>query len=60
MDNKISKYKNSAKIQVTDSHMYNRLVELGIQEDKSHQDYILPNIDEKLLNSFIFWYFDRD
>ena len=60
VDNKISEYKNSAKIQVTDSHMYNRLVELGIQEDKSHQDYILPNIDENLLNSFILGYFDGD
>ena len=60
VDNKISEYKNSAKIQVTDSHMYNRLVELGIQEDKSHQDYILPNIDENLLNSFVLGYFDGD
>lgn len=40
--------------------MYNKLVELGIQEDKSHQNYTLPNIDENLLNSFILGYFDGD
>lgn len=60
INNKISEYKNSAKIQVTDSYMYNRLVKLGIQIDKSHQDYTLPNIDENLLNSFILGYFDGD
>lgn len=60
VDNKISEYKNSAKIQVTDQHLYDRLVELGIQEDKSHKDFIIPNIDKSLINSFILGYFDGD
>ena len=40
--------------------MYNRLVNLGIKENKSHLDYKIPNIDENFINSFILGYFDGD
>ena len=40
--------------------MYNRLLELGIYEDKSHKDFVIPNIKESLINSFILGYFDGD
>lgn len=58
--NKLSEYKNSAKLQVTDQHLYDKLVELGIQENKSHRDYVIPNINKSLINSFILGYFDGD
>lgn len=33
---------------------------MGIQENKSHTDYIIPNIEDKFINSFILGYFDGD
>ena len=60
VNNKISDYKNSSKLQVTCSKLYNDLIKLGIRENKSHLDYVLPNIDDKFINSFILGYFDGD
>lgn len=58
--NKISEYKNSVKLQTTDRYLYSRLLELGIYEDKFHKDFVIPNIKESLINSFILGYFDGD
>ena len=44
-------YKNSAKLQYTDQHTYNNLIKLGIKEDKSHNDFTLPDIPNNLMNS---------
>lgn len=56
----ISIYKNSAKLVITNLGMYNDLVNLGVKEDKSHQDYTIPSIPEEFINSFILGYFDGD
>lgn len=60
ISNSIGIYKNSAKLQYTDQHTYDNLVRLGVQEDKSHKDFKLPNIPDELMNSFILGYFDGD
>ena len=57
---KISIYKNSAKLHVYDSKLYNDLNNLGVYEDKSHKDFSIPSIDKKYLSSFILGYFDGD
>lgn len=57
---KLSVYKNSVKLVVTDIHLYESLQKLGIKEDKSHQDYKLPPIKKKFLRSFMLGYFDGD
>lgn len=57
---KLNIYKNSVKLVVTDVHLYNTLVNLGLQENKSYKDFVLPNIDEKFLNSFLLGFFDGD
>jgi hypothetical protein len=31
-----------------------------VKEDKSHNDYIIPNIDDEFINSFILGFFDGD
>lgn len=60
VSNKIGIYKNSAKLQVTDQHLYKCLRQLGIQENKSIKDFNIPSISKELLNSFILGYFDGD
>lgn len=60
VNNKISDYKNSSKLQVTCEQLYKDLLNLGIQENKSHTDYTIPNIEDKFINSFILGYFDGD
>ena len=60
LNTKLSVYKNSVKLVVTDVHLYNSLQKLGIKEDKSHKDYILPPIKKKFLRSFLLGYFDGD
>lgn len=60
ISNKISDYKNSSKLSVTCQHMYDKLISLGIKENKSHLDYKIPNIDKKFINSFILGYFNGD
>lgn len=60
VSNKISDYKNSSKFSITCQHTYNKLINLGIKENKSHLDYKIPHIDKKFVNSFILRYFDGD
>lgn len=57
---KMNEYKNSVKLTITNLGMYNDLVNLGVVENKSHFDYIMPKIDNDLLNSFVLGYFDGD
>jgi hypothetical protein len=57
---KINIYKNSAKLQITNDKIVADLVNLGICEDKSHQDLKLPDIPAEFMNSFILGYFDGD
>ena len=58
---KISEYKNSYKYVMNGSkHMFDTLKSYGIEEDKSHTDYIVPNISKEYLSSFIRGYFDGD
>ena len=57
---KIIIHKNSAKLHVYNQELYNDLINLGIKEDKSHKDFLFPNIDEKYIPSFILGYFDGD
>ena len=60
VSNKISDYKSSSKFSITCQHMYNKLINLGMKENKSHLDYKIPCIDKKFVNSFILGYFDGD
>lgn len=60
VSNKIGIYKNSCKISVTCLHLLETLKVLGLQFDKSHKDYLIPNISSEFLNSFILGYFDGD
>lgn len=57
---KISIYKNSAKLVITNFSVYNDLINLGMIENKSHSEYHIPNISEEFINSFILGYFDGD
>lgn len=57
---KISIYKNSAKLVITNLGMYQDLCNLGVVENKSNSDYIIPNIKPEFINSFILGYFDGD
>lgn len=57
----IYQYKNSNKLVLRGSiHIYNTLQKYGISENKSHQDYSIPNISDEFFNSFVRGYFDGD
>ena len=60
VDTKIGEYKNSAKLSITNSGLYNDLINLGVKEDKSNLDMILPEIPLEFMNSFILGHFDGD
>lgn len=60
LSGKISVYKNSAKLVITNIGVYNDLKKLGMVENKSHSEYTIPNIPEEFVNSFILGYFDGD
>ena len=53
-------HKNSVRLNLYDSTIYDDLYTLGVRPSKSYLDYNLPNIDSKYLNSFILGYFDGD
>lgn len=57
---KLSKYKNSYKWKVASPEMYKDLQQYGITENKSHTDYIYPNIPKEFDRDFIRGYFDGD
>lgn len=60
VSNKISDYKNSSKFSVCCINLYNKLLKLGIKENKSNLDFGIPNIDDEFINSSILGYFDGD
>ena len=53
-------YKNSSKLSITNKGIYDDLVNLGVVEDKSHSDIVLPPISKEFMNSFILGHFDGD
>lgn len=57
---KISEYKNSAKLTISNLKMYKDLKSLGIKEKKSSKDHDFPPIKKEFYNSFILGYFDGD
>ena len=57
---KVVKYKNSYKWHVVSPKMYNDLQGYGIVENKSHKDYLYPNIPNDFDKDFIRGYFDGD
>lgn len=56
----LSKYKNSYKWKVASSEMYEDLQQYNITEDKSHSEYIFPDIPKEYHRDFIRGYFDGD
>ena len=56
----LSKYRNSYKWKVSSVEMYNDLQKYGITENKSHSEYVYPNIPREFDSDFIRGYFDGD
>lgn len=56
----VSKYKASYKWKVISPEMYNDLTQYGITENKSHTEFIYPNIPKEYDRDFIRGYFDGD
>lgn len=56
----LNEYKNSIKLTITNLKVVEQLKKLGIQRNKSLNDFNVPNIPEHLKSSFIRGYFDGD
>lgn len=57
---KIKKYKNSYKLCVNERTICKDLINLGIEEDKSHKEIHIPEIPKEFHSSFIAGIFDGD
>lgn len=59
-NNKFYKCKNAYSIRIRNKKIKDDLMKHGICYNKSYVDFDMPDIDEKLFNSFILGYFEGD